>query len=479
MARYSAAMEGTILGVPSVAVSQEGRETFRFPVAADYAARIVRLRFAEHLRAIGLPTGQRAAIAHFVAANDEDMRVGPTLLDLRDRAHEDVEAAIGFEVARDIGDDLILCGEAEVAPVDLKPGIGVGTNSVRVDPLMQHGYARAHFRRIEIALPFGWRIAPVSRFEAQQIDRVAHPQAAAVIRRAGKFGVEIGVDTGMMIEEFEIAQQRGVGIDVLDEQRLAPAAVADDDVRRHALRLQHAERFRDRLAMPHRDFEIDGVPVALDRRGEIGIIDELDDALHPVGVGLRDEIDCVVRVVRQMPERESAETVPAVPGMEPRTYIRRVFERVANPAIRHTNHQVATDGSQKIVQRLLNPIRDRIRQGRDVNGLTTAVAGWIAYLMASSARFGQRWRATDPWAAEISSMADRGLPEIEIVREEHFLPLLHDEDIETQYLCEMALRRRNLTDDDIKLARMVSHKDPAVRMGILHHLPHICGGSYS
>ncbi|MEQ1793046.1 MAG: 5'/3'-nucleotidase SurE [Nitrospira sp.] len=39
----SAAMEGTILGVPSIAVSQEGRETFRFAVAADYAARIVRL----------------------------------------------------------------------------------------------------------------------------------------------------------------------------------------------------------------------------------------------------------------------------------------------------------------------------------------------------------------------------------------------------------------------------------------------------
>jgi len=46
----SAAMEGTILGVPSIAVSQEGREIFRFPVAADYAARIVRL-VLEH----GLP----------------------------------------------------------------------------------------------------------------------------------------------------------------------------------------------------------------------------------------------------------------------------------------------------------------------------------------------------------------------------------------------------------------------------------------
>lgn len=39
----SAAMEGTILGVPSVAVSQEGRETFRFAVGAIYAQRVVRM----------------------------------------------------------------------------------------------------------------------------------------------------------------------------------------------------------------------------------------------------------------------------------------------------------------------------------------------------------------------------------------------------------------------------------------------------
>ncbi|MBX9661357.1 MAG: 5'/3'-nucleotidase SurE [Nitrospiraceae bacterium] len=45
----SAAMEGTILGIPSIAVSQEGRESFRFPVAADYAARIVRQVLAQGL----------------------------------------------------------------------------------------------------------------------------------------------------------------------------------------------------------------------------------------------------------------------------------------------------------------------------------------------------------------------------------------------------------------------------------------------
>lgn len=39
----SAAMEGTILGVPSLAVSQEGQGAFRFNIGATYATRIARL----------------------------------------------------------------------------------------------------------------------------------------------------------------------------------------------------------------------------------------------------------------------------------------------------------------------------------------------------------------------------------------------------------------------------------------------------
>ncbi|MEW6246791.1 MAG: 5'/3'-nucleotidase SurE [Nitrospirota bacterium] len=39
----SAALEGTILGVPSIAVSQEGGDRFRFDVGARYAERVARL----------------------------------------------------------------------------------------------------------------------------------------------------------------------------------------------------------------------------------------------------------------------------------------------------------------------------------------------------------------------------------------------------------------------------------------------------
>ncbi len=45
----SAAVEGTILGVPSMAVSQEGREQFHFVTGAYYARRVARLILAARL----------------------------------------------------------------------------------------------------------------------------------------------------------------------------------------------------------------------------------------------------------------------------------------------------------------------------------------------------------------------------------------------------------------------------------------------
>ena len=64
----SAALEGTIMGVPSIAVSQEGHHTFRFKVAADYARRIAStvLRYGlpeETLLNVNVPDRPRALIA--------------------------------------------------------------------------------------------------------------------------------------------------------------------------------------------------------------------------------------------------------------------------------------------------------------------------------------------------------------------------------------------------------------------------------
>lgn len=113
------------------------------------------------------------------------------------------------------------------------------------------------------------------------------------------------------------------------------------------------------------------------------------------------------QLVAAMLAEEAAPTVPHVPTMPAASYIASVIDRVRNDAIRHTNHQVATDGSQKIVQRFLGPIRDRRRSGARFDTLALGVAGWIAYVLAAAPQFGSRWTAQDPWAEKIAHMAGR------------------------------------------------------------------------
>jgi fructuronate reductase len=118
----------------------------------------------------------------------------------------------------------------------------------------------------------------------------------------------------------------------------------------------------------------------------------------------------IARFVRQM---LVAETAPHLPkgAMDIPAYIELTFKRLHNTAIRHRNHQIATDGSQKIVQRLLNPIRLAIAHGTRFEYLAAATAGWMAYLLAASSRFGARWQPSDPWAEAVRRIGDQTGPD--------------------------------------------------------------------
>lgn len=62
------------------------------------------------------------------------------------------------------------------------------------------------------------------------------------------------------------------------------------------------------------------------------------------------------------------------------TYRDALIERFANPALKHRTWQIAMDGSQKLPQRLLDTIRDRLLQGQDVNRAALGVAAWMRYV---------------------------------------------------------------------------------------------------
>jgi fructuronate reductase len=111
--------------------------------------------------------------------------------------------------------------------------------------------------------------------------------------------------------------------------------------------------------------------------------------------------------VRRMLTVESVPTLPPVPRVAPLAYVDRSLARLHNTAIRHRCHQIATDGSQKLVQRLVNPAAERLRRGEPVRHLAVAIAGWMAYLVRASDRFGRAWTVEDPEAGRVAAIADR------------------------------------------------------------------------
>jgi fructuronate reductase len=130
-----------------------------------------------------------------------------------------------------------------------------------------------------------------------------------------------------------------------------------------------------------------------------------EDARHPV----------LENFVRRMLCEETAPNLPMAPGMAVHDYIDLSLRRLCNSTIRHRNHQIATDGSQKIVQRLLNPMRERIHQGAPIERLTCAVAGFIAYLAAASPRFGARWEPADPFAVAVRQIVDETADDLHLL----------------------------------------------------------------
>ena len=109
---------------------------------------------------------------------------------------------------------------------------------------------------------------------------------------------------------------------------------------------------------------------------------------------LRSYVDALLR-------DEVAPTLPALPGLDLDDYRARLLQRFANPALQHKTAQIAMDGSQKLPQRLLGTVRDRLRAGLPIERLALAVAAWIHYQRGVD-ETGARYEVQDPLAAELA-----------------------------------------------------------------------------
>ncbi len=77
---------------------------------------------------------------------------------------------------------------------------------------------------------------------------------------------------------------------------------------------------------------------------------------------------------------EIVPVVPPPPDTDLLDYVAALAERFRNPAIRHRTWQIAMDGSQKLPQRLLGTIRERLARDLSLPCLALVIAGWIRYV---------------------------------------------------------------------------------------------------
>jgi fructuronate reductase len=113
--------------------------------------------------------------------------------------------------------------------------------------------------------------------------------------------------------------------------------------------------------------------------------------------------DLAAFVERQM-EEEIAPTLVAPPGVDLALYRRELMARFRNPALPHRTQQIAMDGSQKLPQRLLGTVRDRLAGGGSIRHLALAVAAWIRYA-AGRDEAGAPIAVADPLAVRFAAIA--------------------------------------------------------------------------
>lgn len=113
--------------------------------------------------------------------------------------------------------------------------------------------------------------------------------------------------------------------------------------------------------------------------------------------GLRAFIDDAMR-------HELQPTLPLLPGLDVDAYRESLLPRFENPALGHRTRQIAMDGSQKIPQRLLAPIAERLARGEPFDRLALGVAAWIHFLRGYDER-GEAYPIEDPMADLLRPLA--------------------------------------------------------------------------
>jgi fructuronate reductase len=109
-------------------------------------------------------------------------------------------------------------------------------------------------------------------------------------------------------------------------------------------------------------------------------------------------------LVRLQLERDVQPWLPKV-HFDIDDYRRTLLDRLANPHISHTSHQIATDGSRKIVPRFVRPLGQALRSGGRAPTLSLGIAAWLRYQQGLDDE-GNKFTVNDPANGRIKTLVE-------------------------------------------------------------------------
>jgi fructuronate reductase len=110
------------------------------------------------------------------------------------------------------------------------------------------------------------------------------------------------------------------------------------------------------------------------------------------------------RLVHGLMTDEVIPTLDVPSGTDLFAYRDALLERFANPGLVYRTWQIAMDGSQKLPQRLLGTIRDRLVGGQSIDRLALGVAAWMRYAMGIDEN-AQPIDLRDPLVSELTEIS--------------------------------------------------------------------------
>ncbi len=97
----------------------------------------------------------------------------------------------------------------------------------------------------------------------------------------------------------------------------------------------------------------------------------------------------------------SAELLQPLPGVDYSDYVNALADRFANPSIAHQTFQIASDGTEKLPQRIFQPAIEALNANSDIRPFAFTTAMWMRFCLQRQDD-GTRYELNDPRADEIA-----------------------------------------------------------------------------